>query len=213
MFAPSRRRVAPPSLPDRLTLALPDRDVDVVVLVACGERAGEVVETITEFPSLKDPRTGGSLMDRTVIICNTSSMPVASREASIYTGIAIGEFYRQMGLRTLVIADSTSRWAQAMRETSDWREYFESWVRVTPNVHMLGFLSQMDTPHFAASEFVPQIREIIGHALMADATLIPVPPDTLKAVGLDVLRTLLDLMGRVRKIAGRWPRLRSLRDR
>jgi V/A-type H+/Na+-transporting ATPase subunit A len=88
------------------------------VLVACGERAGEVVETITEFPRLKDPRTGGSLMDRTVIVCNTSSMPVAAREASIFTGIAIGEYYRQMGLRVLMIADSTSRWAQAMRETS-----------------------------------------------------------------------------------------------
>lgn len=93
-------------------------DVDVVVVVACGERAGEVVETITEFPRLTDPRTGGSLMDRTVIICNTSSMPVAAREASIYTGITIGEYYRQMGLRVLLIADSTSRWAQAMRETS-----------------------------------------------------------------------------------------------
>ena len=93
-------------------------DVDVVIVVACGERAGEVVETITEFPKLKDPRTGGSLMDRTVIVANTSSMPVASREASIYTGLAIGEYYRQMGLRALLIADSTSRWAQAMRETS-----------------------------------------------------------------------------------------------
>ena len=93
-------------------------DVDVVIVVACGERAGEVVENITEFPTLKDPRTGGSLMDRTVIICNTSSMPVAAREASIYTGLTVGEYYRQMGLRVLLIADSTSRWAQAMRETS-----------------------------------------------------------------------------------------------
>ncbi len=101
-----------------LNLIARHSDVDVVVLVACGERAGEVVETITEFPRLKDPRTGGSLMDRTVIVCNTSSMPVASREASIYTGITIGEYYRQMGLRVLMIADSTSRWAQAMRETS-----------------------------------------------------------------------------------------------
>lgn len=101
-----------------LNLIAKHADVDVVVLVACGERAGEVVETITEFPHLKDPRTGGSLMDRTVIVCNTSSMPVAAREASIYTGIAIGEYYRQMGLRVLMIADSTSRWAQAMRETS-----------------------------------------------------------------------------------------------
>jgi V/A-type H+-transporting ATPase subunit A len=92
--------------------------VDIVVIVACGERAGEVVETITEYPEMKDPRTGGSLMDRTVIICNTSSMPVAARESSIYTGITIGEYYRQMGYDVLVIADSTSRWAQAMRETS-----------------------------------------------------------------------------------------------
>ena len=92
--------------------------VDVVIIVACGERAGEVVETITEFPETKDPRTGGTLMDRTVIICNTSAMPVAAREASIYTGITIAEYYRQMGLNALLIADSTSRWAQAMRETS-----------------------------------------------------------------------------------------------
>jgi V/A-type H+-transporting ATPase subunit A len=93
-------------------------DVDIVIVVACGERAGEVVETITEFPKLKDPRGGGSLMDRTIIICNTSSMPVAAREASIYTGITLGEYYRQMGYDVLLMADSTSRWAQAMRETS-----------------------------------------------------------------------------------------------
>ncbi len=93
-------------------------DVDIVLVVACGERAGEVVETITEFPNLTDPKSGGSLMDRTIIICNTSSMPVAAREASIYTGITLGEYYRQMGLQVLLIADSTSRWAQAMRETS-----------------------------------------------------------------------------------------------
>jgi V/A-type H+-transporting ATPase subunit A len=93
-------------------------DVDIVVVVACGERAGEVVETITEFPQLQDPHTGSTLMDRTIIICNTSSMPVASREASIYTGVTLGEYYRQMGLNVLLLADSTSRWAQAMRETS-----------------------------------------------------------------------------------------------
>lgn len=93
-------------------------DVDIVIIVACGERAGEVVETITEFPKLTDPKTGGSLMDHTVIICNTSSMPVAAREASIYTGITMGEYYRQMGYNVLLIADSTSRWAQAMRETA-----------------------------------------------------------------------------------------------
>jgi V/A-type H+-transporting ATPase subunit A len=92
--------------------------VDIVIVVACGERAGEVVETISEFPQLSDPRTGGSLMDRTIIICNTSSMPVAAREASIYTGITLGEYYRQMGYQVLLLADSTSRWAQAMRETS-----------------------------------------------------------------------------------------------
>ncbi len=92
--------------------------VDIVIVVACGERAGEVVETIAEFPKLSDPKTGGSLMDRTIIVCNTSSMPVAAREASIYTGITLGEYYRQMGYDVLLIADSTSRWAQAMRETS-----------------------------------------------------------------------------------------------
>ncbi|MFP4247128.1 MAG: V-type ATP synthase subunit A [Halochromatium sp.] len=92
--------------------------VDIVLVVACGERAGEVVETLTEFPGLSDPMTGGSLMDRTIIVCNTSSMPVAAREASIYTGITLGEYYRQMGYQVLLLADSTSRWAQAMRETS-----------------------------------------------------------------------------------------------
>lgn len=92
--------------------------VDIVIVVACGERAGEVVETIAEFPKMTDPTTGGSLMDRTIIICNTSSMPVAAREASIFTGITLGEYYRQMGYDVLLIADSTSRWAQAMRETS-----------------------------------------------------------------------------------------------
>lgn len=92
--------------------------VDIVVVVACGERAGEVVETISLYPETNDPRTGGTLMDRTIIICNTSSMPVAAREASIYMGITLAEYYRQMGLNVLLIADSTSRWAQAMRETS-----------------------------------------------------------------------------------------------
>jgi len=92
--------------------------VDVVIVVACGERAGEVVETINDFPKLTDPSGDGTLMDRTVIVCNTSSMPVAAREASIFTGITLGEYYRQMGRDVLLIADSTSRWAQAMRETS-----------------------------------------------------------------------------------------------
>ena len=93
-------------------------DADIVILAACGERAGEVVETLREFPELNDPRTGRSLMERTIIICNTSSMPVAAREASVYTAITIAEYYRQMGLRVLVLADSTSRWAQALREMS-----------------------------------------------------------------------------------------------
>ena len=93
-------------------------DVDIVIITACGERAGEVVEVLKEFPELNDPRTGRSLMERTIIICNTSSMPVASREASVYTGITIAEYYRQMGLSVLMLADSTSRWAQAMREMS-----------------------------------------------------------------------------------------------
>ncbi len=93
-------------------------DVDIVIIAACGERAGEVVETLREFPELTDPRTGKSLMERTVIICNTSSMPVAAREASVYTGITLADYYRQMGLHVLLLADSTSRWAQALRETS-----------------------------------------------------------------------------------------------
>ncbi len=93
-------------------------EVDIVVIAACGERAGEVVETLREFPELIDPRTGKSLMERTVIIVNTSSMPVAAREASVYTAVTIAEYYRQMGLNVLLLADSTSRWAQAMREMS-----------------------------------------------------------------------------------------------
>ncbi|MDR3277019.1 MAG: V-type ATP synthase subunit A, partial [Treponema sp.] len=93
-------------------------DVDIVILAACGERAGEVVETLKEFPELLDPKTGRSLMERTVIICNTSSMPVAAREASVYTAVTLAEYYRQMGLNVLLLADSTSRWAQAMREMS-----------------------------------------------------------------------------------------------
>ncbi len=92
--------------------------VDIVVITACGERAGEVVDTIREFPELQDPRTGRSLMERTIIICNTSAMPVAARDASVYTGMTLAEYYRQMGLNVLLLADSTSRWAQAMREIS-----------------------------------------------------------------------------------------------
>lgn len=93
-------------------------DVDVVIIAACGERAGEVVETLREFPNIQDPRTGKSLIERTIIICNTSSMPVAARESSVYTAATLGEYYRQMGLNVLLLADSTSRWAQAMREIS-----------------------------------------------------------------------------------------------
>jgi len=92
--------------------------VDIVIITACGERAGEVVDTIREFPKLQDPRTGKSLMERTIIICNTSAMPVAARDASVYTGMTLAEYYRQIGLNVLLLADSTSRWAQAMREIS-----------------------------------------------------------------------------------------------
>ena len=93
-------------------------ETDIVVIAACGERAGEVVETLRTFPELVDPRTNRPLMERTVIICNTSSMPVSARESSVYTAVTIAEYYRQMGLNVLLLADSTSRWAQAMREMS-----------------------------------------------------------------------------------------------
>jgi V/A-type H+-transporting ATPase subunit A len=94
-------------------------DADLIIIVACGERANEVVEIFTEFPELDDPRTGRKLMERTIIICNTSNMPVAAREASVYTGMTIAEYYRTMGLKVLLLADSTSRWAQALREMSN----------------------------------------------------------------------------------------------
>jgi V/A-type H+-transporting ATPase subunit A len=94
-------------------------DADIVIVAACGERANEVVEIFKEFPELDDPRTGRKLMERTIIIANTSNMPVAAREASVYTAMTIGEYYRQMGLRVLLLADSTSRWAQALREMSN----------------------------------------------------------------------------------------------
>ncbi len=93
-------------------------EADIVIVAAVGERAGEVVEILQEFPVLEDPRTGRKLIDRTIIICNTSSMPVASRESSIYTSATLAEYYRQMGLNVLLLADSTSRWAQALREES-----------------------------------------------------------------------------------------------
>ena len=94
-------------------------DADIIIMIACGERANEVVEIFKEFPELVDPHTGHKLMERTIIICNTSNMPVAAREASVYTGMTIGEYYRSMGLKVLVMADSTSRWAQALREMSN----------------------------------------------------------------------------------------------
>ena len=94
-------------------------EADVIVMAACGERANEVVEIFTEFPELIDPHTGRHLMERTTIICNTSNMPVAAREASVYTAMTICEYYRAMGLRCLLLADSTSRWAQALREMSN----------------------------------------------------------------------------------------------
>ena len=94
-------------------------EADVIIMAACGERANEVVEIFTEFAELIDPRTGRKLMERTTIICNTSNMPVAAREASVYTAMTIGEYYRAMGLKVLLLADSTSRWAQALREMSN----------------------------------------------------------------------------------------------
>lgn len=94
-------------------------DAEVIVMAACGERANEVVEIFTEFPELVDPRTGRKLMERTTIICNTSNMPVAAREASVYTAMTICEYYRAMGMKVLLLADSTSRWAQALREMSN----------------------------------------------------------------------------------------------
>ena len=94
-------------------------EADIIIMIACGERANEVVEIFAEFPHLDDPHTGHKLMERTTIICNTSNMPVASREASVYTGMTIGEYYRAMGLKVLILADSTSRWAQALREMSN----------------------------------------------------------------------------------------------
>lgn len=97
-------------------------EADVVIVAACGERAGEAVEVFKDFPELEDPRTGKSLMDRTFIVGNTSSMPVAAREASVYIATTVGEYYRKQGLNVLMLADSTSRWAQALRETSGRKE-------------------------------------------------------------------------------------------
>ena len=151
--------------------------VDIVIIVACGERAGEVVETITEYPHLRDPYTGSSLMDRTVIICNTSSMPVSAREASIYTGVTVGEYYRQMGYHVLLLADSTSRWAQAMREISGRMEeipgeeafpaYLDSAIRgvyeragvVTTNDGSTGSLTMIGTVSPAGGNFEEPVTQ------------------------------------------------------
>jgi len=94
-------------------------DAEIIIMTACGERANEVVEIFTEFPELEDPRTGRKLQERTTIVCNTSNMPVAAREASVYVGMTLAEYYRSMGLKVLLLADSTSRWAQALREMSN----------------------------------------------------------------------------------------------
>jgi V/A-type H+-transporting ATPase subunit A len=94
-------------------------EADLIIVIACGERANEVVELFEEYPRLEDPRTGRKLMERTIIVCNTSNMPVAAREASVYVGMTIAEYYRMMGLKILLLADSTSRWAQALREMSN----------------------------------------------------------------------------------------------
>ena len=93
-------------------------DADIVVYIGCGERGNEMTDVLNEFPELKDPKTGKSLMERTVLIANTSDMPVAAREASIYTGITIAEYFRDMGYSVALMADSTSRWAEALREMS-----------------------------------------------------------------------------------------------
>ena len=93
-------------------------DADIVVYVGCGERGNEMTDVLTEFPELKDPKTGRPLMERTILVANTSNMPVAAREASVYTGITIAEYFRDMGYNVAIMADSTSRWAEAMREMS-----------------------------------------------------------------------------------------------
>ena len=107
-------------------------EADIVIIAACGERANEVVEIFTEFPELVDPHTGRKLMERTIIIANTSNMPVAAREASVYTAMTIAEYYRAMGLKVLLMADSTSRWAQALREMSNRMEELPGPDTVSP---------------------------------------------------------------------------------
>ena len=93
-------------------------DADIIVYIGCGERGNEMTDVLTEFPKIQDPRTGKSLMERTILIANTSNMPVAAREVSIYTGVTLAEYYRDMGYDVAIMADSTSRWAEALRELS-----------------------------------------------------------------------------------------------
>jgi V/A-type H+-transporting ATPase subunit A len=161
-------------------------NVDIVVLAACGERAGEVVETLKTFPKLSDVHTGTPLMDRTCIICNTSSMPVAAREASVYVGITIAEYYRQMGLDVLLLADSTSRWAQAMREMSGrleeipGEEAFPAYLasRIASFYERAGVLQTLESGYGSVS--------VLGAVSPAGGNINsdPVSQETLKFVGV-----------------------------
>jgi V/A-type H+-transporting ATPase subunit A len=163
-------------------------DADIVIVAACGERAGEVVETLREFPELIDPRTGRSLMERTIIICNTSSMPVAAREASVYTAITFAEYYRQMGLKVLMLADSTSRWAQALREMSGrleeipGEEAFPAYLgSLIAAFYERAGIVRLDDPHMGASQ---GSATIIGTVSPAGGNFEePVTQSTLAVVG------------------------------
>ena len=161
-------------------------NVDIVVLAACGERAGEVVETLKTFPKLNDVHTGRPLMDRTCVICNTSSMPVAAREASVYVGMTIAEYYRQMGLDVLLLADSTSRWAQAMREMSGrleeipGEEAFPAYLasRIAAFYERAGVISTKENGYGSVS--------VLGAVSPAGGNINsdPVSQETLKVVGV-----------------------------
>ncbi|MCH9621574.1 MAG: V-type ATP synthase alpha chain [Chlamydiia bacterium] len=161
-------------------------NVDIVILAACGERAGEVVETLKTFPKLNDVHTGRPLMDRTCVICNTSSMPVAAREASVYVGVTIAEYYRQMGLDVLLLADSTSRWAQAMREMSGrleeipGEEAFPAYLasRIASFYERAGVVQTKETGNGSVS--------ILGAVSPAGGNISsdPVSQETLKVVGV-----------------------------
>jgi V/A-type H+/Na+-transporting ATPase subunit A len=161
-------------------------NVDIVILTACGERAGEVVETLKTFPKLNDVHTGRPLMDRTCVICNTSSMPVAAREASVYVGVTIAEYYRQMGLDVLLLADSTSRWAQAMREMSGrleeipGEEAFPAYLasRIASFYERAGVLQTKESGNGSVS--------ILGAVSPAGGNISsdPVSQETLKVVGV-----------------------------